>query len=161
MLLDHEREVARVGRIEGLVLRYGQFYGPGTYLRPRRAHRQRGAPRRFPIVGPGTGIFSFIHVEDAAAATVAALDHGAPGIYNVDRRRAGAGARVAAGLRGGARRQAAAPGAGLARPARRRQVAVANSAVGLRGASNAKAKRELGWEPRYPSWRQGFREALG
>ncbi len=116
--------------------------------------------RRFPIVGPGTGTFSFLHVEDAAAATVAALDHGAPGVYNVVD-------DEPAPLREWLPVYAEALGA---KPPRRVPVwlaklvagsAVAETAVQLRGASNAKAKRELGWQPRYASWRQGFREALG
>ncbi len=113
-----------------------------------------------PVVGTGTGISSFIHVEDAAGATVAALDRGAPGIYNVADDEPAPMQRVAAGLRGGARGQAAPPGPGLAGAAGRRQGG-RDVRHELRGASNAKAKRELGWQPRYPSWRQGFREALG
>ena len=82
-LLEHEREVAESEDFDGLVLRYGQLYGPGTYF-ARDGHFGRDTSRRrFPIVGPGTGTFSFLHVEDAAAATVAALERGAPGIYNV------------------------------------------------------------------------------
>ena len=69
--------------LEGLVLRYGQFYGPGTYFAPGGSQADDVRRRRFPIVGKGAGTFSFIHVDDAAGATVAALDRGAPGIYNV------------------------------------------------------------------------------
>ena len=107
----------------------------------------------------GTGTFSFVHVEDAASATVAALEHGAAGAYNVVD-------DEPAPLREWIPVYAEALGA---KPPRRvpvwlaRLVAgkeVAASAVGLRGADNAKAKRELGWEPAHPSWRQGFAATL-
>jgi nucleoside-diphosphate-sugar epimerase len=116
--------------------------------------------RRLPIVGEGTGIQSFIQIEDAAAATVAAVERGQPGVYNiVDDEPAPAAEWVPA--------LAEAVGA---KPPRRlprwliRLVAGEATVVMMtevRGASNAKAKRELGWELRYPSWRQGFREGLG
>lgn len=160
ILLNHEREVVESKDFEGLVMRYGQFYGSGSYFAPDGHIGGEVRRRRFPIVGPGTGTFSFLHVEDAAGATVAALDHGAPGIYNVvDDEPAPLGEWLPV--------YAEALGA---KPPRRVPVwlaklvagsAVAETAVQLRGASNAKAKRELGWQPRYPSWRQGFREALG
>jgi nucleoside-diphosphate-sugar epimerase len=160
IMLEHEREVARSADFDGLVLRYGQFYGPGTYFAPDGHLYREVRRRRFPIVGPGTGTFSFLHVEDAAAATVAALRSGGPGIYNVVD-------DEPAPMREWLPVYARALGA---RPPRRVPVwlaklvagsAVAETAVGLRGASNAKAKREIGWQPRYASWRQGFREALG
>jgi nucleoside-diphosphate-sugar epimerase len=159
-MLDHEREVVESPDFEGLVLRYGQFYGPGTYY-ARDGHLGREVQRRrFPVVGEGTGTFSFLHIEDAAGATLAALDRGAPGVYNVVD-------DEPAALHEWLPVYAEALGA---KPPRRvpfwlaRLVAgksVAEQAIGLRGASNAKAKRELGWQPRYSSWRQGFREALG
>ncbi len=159
-VLEHERDVVASTDLEGLVLRYGQLYGPGTYF-ARGGHLGREASRRrFPIVGPGTGTFSFLHVEDAAGGTVAALDRGAPDIYNVVD-------DEPAPMREWLPVYAEALGA---KPPRRIPVwlarlvagsAVATTAVGLRGASNAKAKRELGWQPGYASWRQGFRDALG
>ena len=159
-MLDHEREVVELPDLEGLVLRYGQFYGPGTYFAPDGHLGREVRRRRFPIVGPGTGTFSFLHVEDAAAATVTALDRGGAGVYNVvDDEPAPLSEWLPV--------YAEALGA---KPPRRVPVwlarlvagrAVADTAVGLRGAANAKAKRELGWQPRYSSWRQGFREALG
>jgi nucleoside-diphosphate-sugar epimerase len=159
-MLDHEREVVESSDFEGLVLRYGQFYGPGTYY-ARDGHLGREVQRRrFPVVGEGTGTFSFLHLEDAAGATIAALDHGAPGVYNVVD-------DEPAPLHEWLPVYAEALGA---KPPRRvpfwlaRLVAgksVAEQAIGLRGASNAKAKRELSWQPSYPSWRQGFREAPG
>lgn len=161
-MLGHEREVVECPDFEGLVLRYGQFYGPGTYYAPdghlgREVHR-----RRFPVVGSGTGTFSFLHLEDAAAATVSALGRGAPGVYNVVD-------DEPAQLREWLPVYAEALGA---KPPRHAPLwlarlvagrAVADQAVALRGASNAKAKRELGWQPRYVSWRDGFRDpaALG
>jgi nucleoside-diphosphate-sugar epimerase len=142
------------------VLRYGQFYGPGTYYARDGSIAEQVRKRRFPIVGRGEAVFSFIHVEDAASATVAAVERGAPGIYNV-------ADDEPAPLREWLPVYADALGA--KRPFRvpvflARLVAgpfAAAFATGLRGASNAKGKRELGWEPRYASWRVGFREALG
>lgn len=159
-MVAHEREVLGSDGIEGLVLRYGQFYGPGTYYEPGRGSIARQVERRMlPIVGSGAGMSSFVHVEDAAAATVAALDRGAPGIYNVvDDEPTPAQEWLPA--------YAEALGA---RPPRRVPTWLARLAGGrfavlfgteLRGAANAKAKRELGWQPRYASWRQGFREGL-
>jgi nucleoside-diphosphate-sugar epimerase len=158
-MLGHEREVLEAPGLEGLVLRYGQFYGPGTYYAPDGHLGREVRRRRFPIVGAGTGTFSFLHVEDAAGATVAALERGAPGIYNVVD-------DEPAPLHEWLPAFAEALGA---KPPRRVPVwlaslvagrATAATATQLRGASNAKAKRVLGWQPRYPSWRQGFREAL-
>lgn len=160
-MLAHEREVLGTDGIEGVVLRYGQFYGPGTYYTPGSGSIAKQVSKRMlPVVGPGTGVSSFIHVEDAASATVAALDHGAPGIYNaVDDEPA----RVSEWLplyaeAIGAKRPLRVP-AWLARVVGGKMAI--QFAIHLRGASNAKAKRELGWQPRYPSWRQGFGEALG
>jgi nucleoside-diphosphate-sugar epimerase len=157
-MLGHEREVVDSPDFEGLVLRYGQFYGPGTYY-ARDGHLGREVSRRrFPIVGPGTGTFSFLQVEDAAGATVAALGNGAPGVYNVTD-------DEPAPLHEWLPVYAEALGA---KPPRRVPVwlaklvagsSVAEMAVGMRGAANAKAKRELGWQPKYPSWRDGFRDA--
>lgn len=160
ILAEHEREVVECPDFEGLVLRYGQFYGPDTYFAPDGHLGGETRSRRFPVVGAGTGTFSFIHVEDAAGATVAALERGAPGVYNVVD-------DEPAPMREWLPVYAEAMGA---KPPRRvpawlaRLVAgkpVAANALQMRGASNAKAKRELGWTPRYASWRQGFREALG
>jgi nucleoside-diphosphate-sugar epimerase len=161
-MLGHEREVLECPDFEGLVLRYGQFYGPGTYYAPDGHLGREVRRRRFPIVGAGTGTFSFLQVEDAAGATVAALDRGGPGIYNV-------ADDEPAPLHGWLPAYAEALGA---KPPRHAPLwlarlvagrAVADQAVALRGASNAKAKREFGWQPRYPSWREGFRDpaALG
>ncbi|MGE0067957.1 MAG: NAD-dependent epimerase/dehydratase family protein [Solirubrobacterales bacterium] len=154
-----ERQVLAVGGIDGLVLRYGWLYGPGTYYDRGGQQAEEVERRRFPVVGKGTGMFSFVHVEDAAAATLAALERGAPGIYNVVDDEP---ARLSEWLPVYAKALGAPPPrrvpAWLAR-----MVAGAGSAgaaLELRGAANAKAKRELGWEPAYPSWRRGFADAL-
>jgi nucleoside-diphosphate-sugar epimerase len=154
-----ERAVTRAESLEGLVLRYGFFYGPSTYYAPDGSSAEDVRRRRLPIVGRGEGVFSFVHVDDAADATVAALERGAPGVYNVVDDEP-APMREWLPLYAEALR---------AKPPRRvpkllARLVAGNEAVAfattLRGASNAKAKRELGWEPRHPSWRQGFREDL-
>lgn len=159
-LLDLERQVLRADGLEGLVLRYGWFYGPGTHFAPDGSQAEEVRRRRLPVVGEGQGTFSFVQVEDAASATVAALSRGGPGVYNV-------ADDEPAPMREWLPVYAEALGA---KPPRRVPVWLANLVAGravaanaseLRGASSAKAKRELGWVPRYPSWRQGFREALG
>jgi nucleoside-diphosphate-sugar epimerase len=158
--LEHEQEATHTPGLEGVVLRYGQFYGPDTYYASDGNIAEQVRRRRFPIVGRGEGMFSFIHIDDAASATVASLEHGASGIYNIVD-------DEPAPLREWLPVYADAVGA--KRP-RRVPTFLARLVAGpfavafathLRGASNAKAKRELGWEPRYPSWRQGFDEALG
>src|SRR5919106_1469465 len=80
---EMEKAVLDAEGIEGLVLRYGWFYGPGTYFDEDGSTAADVRRRRYPIVGDGGGLFSFVHVDDAAAATVAALERGRPGIYNV------------------------------------------------------------------------------
>jgi len=140
---------------EGLVLRYGPFYGPGTSLGPGGEHLEQIRRRKFPVVGSGGGVWSFIHIEDAAEATVAAVARGRRGIYNiVDDDPAPAAEWLPA--------VAAALGAGGPRRVPRwlgRLLAGEAATVMMtevRGASNAKAKRELGWQPSHPSWREGF-----
>jgi 2-alkyl-3-oxoalkanoate reductase len=154
---EMERAVLEAGGLEGLVLRYGWFYGPGTYYGDDGSMAADVRRRRFPIVGSGEGLFSFVHVDDAASATVAAVERGARGAYNVVD-------DEPAALRDWLPAYAEAIGA---RPPRRVPVwlarLVAGKAAGALavqpGASNAKAKRELAWEPRWPSWRDGFRDA--
>lgn len=157
-LADLERQVTGAEGIEGLVLRYGWLYGPGTYFDRDGSQTEEVLKRRAPIVGKGTGTFSFLHVEDAAAATVAAVERGAPGVYNVvDDEPAPYREWLPVFAEAiGAKRPRRVP-VWLARLVA--GPAAAAMAVGLRGASNAKAKRELGWEPRHPSWRQGFGDA--
>jgi nucleoside-diphosphate-sugar epimerase len=155
-----ENAVTKTEGLEGIVLRYGFFYGPGSSYAPGAYYAREVGRRRFPIVGRGSGVFSFIHVDDAASATVAAVEGGKPGIYNVVDDEP---APLRAWL------PAYAEAIGAKKPMRvpkfiARFVAGAYTtqlATELRGASNARAKSELGWQPRYASWRQGFREALG
>ena len=161
-LLYLERAVTSIEWGEGLVLRYGAFYGPGTSI-SLAADAVMAAPirkRRLPIVGDGGGVFSQIHIDDAAAATTIAVEHGQPGIYNiVDDEPAPV------------REWLPVLASALdAKPPRRIPRWLGRLAAGevatltmteVKGASNAKAKREFGWQPRYPSWRQGFAQGLG
>jgi nucleoside-diphosphate-sugar epimerase len=144
---------------EGIVLRYGGFYGPGTSLTHDGDVVRQLRRRAFPVVGDGGGVWSFVHIEDAAEATVAAVERGTRGVYNVVDDDP---ASVAEWL-------PAAAEAVRARPPRRvprwlgRLLAGEAATVMMtevRGASNAKAKRGLGWEPRHRSWREGFAEAV-
>jgi nucleoside-diphosphate-sugar epimerase len=159
-IADLERQITGAEGIEGVVLRYGWLYGPGTYFDRDGSQTEDVRKRRAPVVGKGTGTFSFVHVEDAAAATVAAVERGAPGVYNVvdDEPTAYREWLPAFAEAVGAKRPWRVP-VWLARLIA--GPAAAAMAIQLRGASNAKAKRELAWQPRYPSWRQGFREARG
>jgi nucleoside-diphosphate-sugar epimerase len=141
--------------LEGIVLRYGSFYGPGTSLWPGGEVVEALRKRQLPLVGDGAGVWSLIHVEDAAAATVTVLERGAPGVYHVVDDDP---TRVAELLPELARIVGTRPPlrvpAWLARPL------IGEAGVWVmtrvRGVSNARAKRELGWMPRYPSWRDGF-----
>jgi nucleoside-diphosphate-sugar epimerase len=157
-----ERAVTGAGWTEGIALRYGGFYGPGTSvaLNPPGEQVEMIRARKLPLAGKGTGVWSFIHIEDAAAATVEAIEHGRRGVYNVVDDEP---APVSEWL------PVLAKAAG-AKPPRRVPLWLARVAGGeavaimmteLRGASNAKAKRELGWQPRYASWREGFAQGLG
>jgi nucleoside-diphosphate-sugar epimerase len=143
---------------EGIVLRYGWFYGPGTALTPGEEQLELIRRRKFPVVGDGGAVWSFIHVADAAEATVAAIERGSRGAYNVVDDDP---ARVAEWL------PALAQELGAKKPMRVPRL-VARLFAGeagvvmmteLRGASNAKAKRELAWRPAHPSWRQGLAAA--
>ena len=154
-----ERSAVETPGLEGVVLRYGYFYGREVEMVPGGFDRNDVRKRRAAIVGEGTGIFSLVHVDDAAAATISALDRGA-GIYNICDDEP---ARQAEWLPAYAEAIGAKPPRRvplwLAKLVAGRQVATL--AIRLEGASNEKAKRELGWQPKYPSWRQGFRDALG
>jgi nucleoside-diphosphate-sugar epimerase len=150
-----EEVVVGAGWTEGVVLRYGGLYGPGTSMSRDGEHVGLIRRRRFPVVGDGAGVWSFVHVEDAAEATVAAVERGRRGIYNVVDDDP---APVAEWL------PAVARGIG-ARPPRHVPLRVGRLLAGeaaavmmtqVRGASNAKAKRELGWTPGHPSWREGI-----
>jgi nucleoside-diphosphate-sugar epimerase len=140
---------------EGIVLRYGAFYGPGTSMAPGGEQYEMIRKRKFPLVGDGAGMWSFVHIADAAEATVAAIEHGKRGIYNVVDDDPAAVAEWLPAL-------AAAIGAPkpwrVPRILARLLAGEAGAAMmtEVRAASNAKAKRELGWRPRHASWRQGF-----
>lgn len=159
-ILYLERAVLHTDGIEGTVLRYGGFYGPGTSLGEGGFQLEAVRRRRFPIVGRGTGVTSFIHIDDAARATLAAIERGKRRLYNIVDDDPAPVAQWLPAL-------ATAIGA---KPPRRVPAWVGRLFVGehgvvmmteVRGASNAKAKRELGWQPAYPSWREGFRRGLG
>jgi nucleoside-diphosphate-sugar epimerase len=152
-----ERSVTTVDWAEGVVLRYGTFYGPGTAIsgEPGAEVAEAVRRRRFPLVGDAGGVWSFVHVEDAAAATVMAAEHADSGIYHVVDDEP---AFVRDWLPGLAR--------ALGAPAPRRvprwlaRLAMGEAATvwltEARGASNRRARNELGWTPRFRSWRQGF-----
>ncbi|HWJ51186.1 MAG TPA: NAD(P)-dependent oxidoreductase [Solirubrobacteraceae bacterium] len=154
---DLERTVVGAG---GIALRYGYFYGPGSSISASGSMGEDLARRRMPIVGRGQGVWSFVHVDDAARATVAALTHGGPGAYNIVDDDPAPVARWLPALAEalGAKKPLRVP-EWLARPmAGSYGVAIMTRA---QGASNNLAKRELGWKPEYSSWREGFRTALG
>jgi nucleoside-diphosphate-sugar epimerase len=154
-----ETTVAGADGIEGVVLRYGGFYGPGTSISADGTHSELIRKRRFPIVGDGAGVWSLIHIDDVAGATLAAIERAPAGIYNVVDDEP---APVSEWLPELAQALGAPPPRRI--PKWLGRVVGGEQAVSImttiRGASNAKFKRELGWEPAYPSWRQGFR-ALG
>jgi len=158
--LDAIRHLERaVTAADGIVLRYGGFYGPGTSMDRGGEQFEMVRKRRFPIVGDGAGVWSFVHIADAAQATLAAVEQGRPGIYNVvddDPAPVSEWLPVLAAATG-------------AKPPHRVPRLLARLIAGeagvlmmteARGASNAKAKRELGWTPAHASWRTGFAEAV-
>src|ERR671911_2179407 len=161
-ILHVERAVTTIEWGEGLALRYGGFYGPGTGI-SLASDAVMAAPirkRRFPIVGDGGGVWSLIHIEDAAAGTAVSVERGRPGVYDIVD-------DDPAPVREWLPALASALGA---KPPRRIPRWLGRLAAGematlmmteARGASNEKAKRELGWQLRYPSWRQGFAQGLG
>ena len=158
-IADLERETLGNAGIRGAVLRYGFFYGPGTSYAADGSIAADVRARRFPVLGDGAGVFCFVHVEDAAQATLAAIEQRAGGVCNiVDEEPAPAADWVPA--------YAAILGA----PARRRLPLWLGRVLGgpyavylmsqMPGASNEHAKTALGWRPLRPSWREGFREDL-
>jgi nucleoside-diphosphate-sugar epimerase len=143
----------------GIALRYGNLYGPGTAIAPAGDFAELLRRRRLPVIGDGAGVWSFIHVDDAAVATIAALERGASGVYNVADDEPAAVAHWLPAL----------AEALDAKPPRHVPVWLGRLAAGeaavhtltaIRGACNEKARRELGWRLRYPSWREGFRHGL-
>jgi 2-alkyl-3-oxoalkanoate reductase len=154
-----EQIVSSTAGLNGMALRYGSLYGPGTSLSSEGEVVELVRQRKFPLIGGGAGVWSFIHVDDAARATKLAIERGTPGIYNIVDDEP---ADVADWLPGLA-------GAIGAKPPLRLPAWVGRLAVGevgvsmmtkIRGSSNAKAKRSLGWQPEYASWRDGFRRGL-
>jgi nucleoside-diphosphate-sugar epimerase len=143
---------------DGIVLRYGVFYGPGTALAQGEEQFEMVRKRKLPVVGDGGGVWSFVHIADAAEATVAAIEHGTRGVYNVVDDDP---APVAEWLPALARTLGAKKPMRVPRFVGRMFAGEAGVAMmtEIRGASNAKAKRELGWRPAHPSWRQGFAAA--
>ena len=156
---DLEATVLNAEGITGIALRYGNFYGPGSTFAPDAEIATMLRKRAFPVIGDGAGVWSFVHLDDAATATLAAMERGEAGVYNVADDDP---APVAEWLPVLAR--------ALGAPAPRRvpvwlgRIMAGEVGVSLmtqiRGASNAKAKRELGWAPRYASWREGFADGL-
>jgi 2-alkyl-3-oxoalkanoate reductase len=155
-----EKTVTGTEGIDGAVLRYGFFYGPGTSYAPGQPFAEAVRTGRTPIVGEGSGRYHFVHIDDAVEATARAIERGATGIYNVvDDEPALMREWVPylAQLVGGP-----APRTVDEETAEREQgpqaVYYGNR---LRGAANGKARRELAWTPTYPTWREGFRVVFG
>ncbi len=155
-----ENAVMNADGIEGIALRYGNFYGPGTGFDVDGNMVAQVRKRRFPVVGDGSGVWSFVHMDDAAAAAIAAIARGGPGVYNVaddEPLPVSVWLPLLAGAVG-------------AKPPMHVPVWLGRLAAGavgvsmmtrIPGTSNAKAKTELGWAPRYRSCREGFRHGLG
>ncbi|MFG2196870.1 NAD-dependent epimerase/dehydratase family protein [Streptomyces sp. NPDC048639] len=154
-----EDTVTSTPGVEGVVLRYGGFYGPGTSLGSGGEQVEMVRKRQFPVIGDGGGVWSLIHVADAARATVAAVDHGAPGIYNiVDDEPARTSEWLPVLARTvGAKQPMRVPRWVGTLLAGKFATALSTEA---RGASNAKAKLELDWKPQHASWRDGFTEMV-
>jgi nucleoside-diphosphate-sugar epimerase len=158
-IMHLESVVVGATGIEGVALRYGNLYGPGTSTASDGPFTEAVRRRQLPIVGDGRGVWSFVHVDDAAGATLAAVERGRPGIYNVAD---DAPARTSVWLPELARILGAKPPRHV--PAWLGRIVAGEAVVSMftrtRGASNVKAKRELGWRPQYPTWREGFRNGL-
>jgi nucleoside-diphosphate-sugar epimerase len=153
-VIDLETTVLQARGIEPTVLRYGNFYGPGTRFAIDGSDAELVRAGQFPVAGEGSGRWSFIHVRDAATATVDAIAHGRRGVYNVVDDDPAA---IADWLPVYAQAlQAPSP----PRTGPPRSDYGAYGMLHQRGASNAKAREQLGWSPRYGSWREGFSAAL-
>ena len=155
-----EDAIVNAAGIEGIALRYGNFYGPGTGIDSGGEIVTQVCKRMLPVIGDGAGIWSFVHMDDAAAAAVAAIEHGRPGVYNVADDGPAPVAQWLPDL-------AAAVGA---QPPRHIPVWLGRLVAGevgvsmmtrIRGTSNARAKAELGWAPRYRTCHDGFWNGLG
>ena len=156
-----EDAVTGIAWADGIVLRYGGFYGPGTGIEaaPGAVMAELIRKRRFPIVGGGGGVWSMVHITDAASATVAAIERGKSGIYHVADDEPAPMREMVLEL---ARVLGAKPPHRV--PAWPVRLLAGKGAVGImtqgRGISSEKIKRELGWTPQYPSWRTGFTDGL-
>ena len=154
-----EGAVLGESRVIGTVLRYGAFYGPHTSIAKDGSVVQAVRRRKLPLVGEGAGVWSFVHIEDAASATAAAVEAGRGGVYNVVDDEP---ALVSEWLSFLAHYAHAQPPRQV--PAWMTRLLIGEHVVAvmneIRGVSNAKIKRELGWTPRWPSWREGFRDVL-
>jgi nucleoside-diphosphate-sugar epimerase len=156
-----EDAVTGISWADGIALRYGSFYGPGTGIEaaPDAVMAELIRKRRFPIVGGGGGVWSLVHITDAASATVAAIERGKPGIYHVADDEPAPVRDVLLEL---ARALGAKPPRRV--PAWLVRLLAGEAAVNMMtqapGISSEKAKRELGWTLQYPSWRTGFTEGL-
>lgn len=158
--VEMERRIIENRAFDGLVLRFGFWYGPGTTFASDGFTARQVRRRRYPIVGNGGGVQSFIHMDDVVEATIAALAKGSPGAYNVTDDDPAP-----------MREWLPAYCATLQAPSPRRVPVwlarlvagpfIVGQATRMRGATNEKVKRELDWKPRYSSWREGFRTALG
>jgi nucleoside-diphosphate-sugar epimerase len=153
---EHERHVLAA---DGIVLRYGYLYGPGSTISVEGALAREVSRRRLPLVEDGAGVWSFVHVHDAAGAALAALAHTGPAVYNIVDDEPAATAQWLPAL--AAALDAPAP---LRIPALAARIAAGSHSVETmtraQGAANARARRELEWKPRYPSWRKGFASAV-
>jgi nucleoside-diphosphate-sugar epimerase len=154
-----EELTANVSGMTGTVLRYGSLYGPGTSTSPQGEIVKLVRRRQFPVIGNGAGVWSFIHVNDAATATRVAIESDSPGTYNIVDDDP---AEVSVWLPELARVIDVKPPRHI--PAWLGRLAMGDTGLSMmtkiRGASNAKAKRILGWQLTYPSWRQGFQAVL-
>jgi 2-alkyl-3-oxoalkanoate reductase len=154
-----ERTVAGSAEVVGVALRYGNLYGPGTAFAPNGAIVEAVRRRQFPIVGGGAGVWSFVHVDDAAQATLLALTHGASGVYNVTDNEP---APASVWLPELARILGAKPPLEL--PAWLGWLLIGSAGLSMmtaaRGSSNQRAKLALEWSPGFPTWRTGFRREL-
>jgi nucleoside-diphosphate-sugar epimerase len=157
--IQMEHEVLAAADLEPVVLRYGFLYGPGTHYGSDGSNVTEIRHRRFPVVGRGTGISSFLHIDDAANATLTALTGGVSGLYNVTD-------DEPAPMHEWVPFVAAAIGA---KPPRHISVFVARLATGphvvhfattLRGNDNTRFKRTFDWQPAHASWREGFQSTL-
>jgi nucleoside-diphosphate-sugar epimerase len=154
-----EDKISNTKFLEAVALRYGAFYGPGTAIGKGGTVVKMVKRRTFPIIGGGGGVWSFIHLLDAARATLAAISRGAPGIYNIVDDEP---AKVMTWLPALAKAIDAKPPYKI--PHWLGEIMMGKEGVSMmtqiRGCSNAKAKRELNWTPIYPSWRIGFVDGL-